>query len=75
MSRTKAKKTLREKEVRQQLQAYGVDVTGSGLDEAPAVYKDIYRVMEAQKDLVDVLGTFTPKIVRMCGDRRFFEVD
>jgi tRNA-splicing ligase RtcB len=75
MSRRRAKKTLKEGEVRQQLLAHGVDVTGSGLDEAPAVYKDIHKVMEAQKDLVEVLGIFTPKIVRMCGDRRFVEAD
>ncbi len=31
--------------------------------------------MESQKDLVDVLGSFMPKIVRMCGDESFDEVD
>jgi tRNA-splicing ligase RtcB len=31
--------------------------------------------MEAQQELVDVLGSFMPKIVRMCGDERFKEVD
>jgi tRNA-splicing ligase RtcB len=38
-------------------------------------YKNIHAAMEAQKDLVDILGTFSPKIVRMCGDNRFKEVD
>lgn len=28
-----------------------------------------------QKDLVEVMGSFMPKIVRMCGDERFKEVD
>jgi tRNA-splicing ligase RtcB len=32
------------------------------------VYKDIRNVMRYQQELVDVLGVFTPKIVRMCGD-------
>jgi tRNA-splicing ligase RtcB len=41
---------------------------GGGIDEAPMAYKDIQKVMHYQDDLVDVLGTFVPKIVRMCGD-------
>jgi tRNA-splicing ligase RtcB len=52
-----------------------VELIGSGLDEAPMVYKDIYQVMAYQQDLVEVLGSFMPKIVRMCGDQRFQEVD
>jgi tRNA-splicing ligase RtcB len=31
--------------------------------------------MAYQQDLVEVLGSFTPKIVRMCGDDKFQEVD
>jgi tRNA-splicing ligase RtcB (3'-phosphate/5'-hydroxy nucleic acid ligase) len=31
--------------------------------------------MSYQKDLVHVLGSFMPKIVRMCGDDKFQEVD
>ncbi len=68
MSRNRAKATLSKKEVSQFLKKKGVEVIGSGLDEAPQVYKDIHKVMAFQKDLVDVLGSFTPKIVRMCGD-------
>lgn len=75
MSRTKAKQTLSKNEVRKTLQKAGVEVIGSGLDEAPQAYKNIHQVMEHQKDLVEVLGTFTPKIVRMCGEERFHEVD
>jgi tRNA-splicing ligase RtcB len=29
------------------------------------MYKDINQVMNAQQDLVDILGTFQPRIVRM----------
>lgn len=75
MSRTEAKKTIDAKAIRSELRRAGVEVIGSGLDEAPAAYKNIVEVMEAQKELVEVLGTFTPKIVRMCGDPRFHEVD
>ncbi len=75
MSRTKAKQTLDAAFVANHLKEAGVHVIGSGIDEAPMAYKNIHTVMEAQKDLVDILGTFTPKIVRMCGDNRFKEVD
>ena len=67
MSRRKAKKNLSEKEVAQHLQKHGITLIGSGLDEAPMVYKDIRQVMQHQQDLVDIVGVFTPKIVRMCG--------
>lgn len=75
MSRTKAKNTLDHEEVNKFLADRGVKVIGSGLDEAPMAYKDIDAVMACQQDLVDVLGSFHPKIVRMCGDKGFFEVD
>jgi tRNA-splicing ligase RtcB len=39
------------------------------------VYKNIHQVMAAQQDLVEVLGSFMPKIVRMCGDEHLQEVD
>lgn len=67
MSRRKAKQNLSEKEVAQHLQKHGITLIGSGLDEAPMVYKDIRQVMQYQQDLVDIVGVFTPKIVRMCG--------
>jgi len=75
MSRTQAKKTLNKTEVINHINTAGVELIGSGLDEAPMAYKNIHRVMESQKDLVDVVGTFQPKIVRMCGDEKFHEVD
>ncbi len=75
MSRTQAKKTLDPTMVAEHLAEHGVELIGSGLDEAPQAYKDIHQVMDAQIDLVDVVGTFTPKIVRMCGDKYFKEVD
>jgi len=32
----------------------------------PGVYKDIEQVMAAQTDLVEVLGRFDPRLVKMC---------
>lgn len=67
MSRTRAKQTLSKKEVQRFIKKAGVTLIGSGLDEAPQVYKNIHEVMERQQSLVEVIGTFQPKIVRMCG--------
>lgn len=75
MSRTKAKQTILPGQVRKALKHAGVELIGSGVDEAPMAYKDIHRVMEYQKHLVEVKGSFMPRIVRMCGDERFKEVD
>lgn len=65
MSRSAAFKTIRREEVARNLEANRVTVIGSGLDEAPMVYKDIHTVMAAQTALVDVLAQFQPRIVRM----------
>jgi tRNA-splicing ligase RtcB (3'-phosphate/5'-hydroxy nucleic acid ligase) len=68
MSRSAAKNSITGKTMKQELKKNGVELTGGGLDEAPMAYKDIRNVMRYQEDLVEVLGVFTPKIVRMCGD-------
>ncbi len=68
LSRRKAKQMLSKKEVQQHLRHHGVKVIGSGLDEAPQVYKDIHQVMAHQTDLVEVVGSFTPKVIRMSGE-------
>ncbi len=38
---------------------------GGNVDESPQAYKDIETVVAAQSDLIDVLGKFTPRLVRM----------
>lgn len=65
MSRTKAKNSITQSELKKILKNEGVELIGGGLDEAPLAYKNIHDVMDAQRNLVDVLGTFLPKIVRM----------
>lgn len=75
MSRTRAKQTILQKDVNKVLREAGVELIGSGLDEAPMAYKDIHQVMDRQHELVEVMGSFMPRIVRMCGDDRFKEVD
>lgn len=68
MSRSAAKNSITNKMIKQELQKHDVDLLGGGIDEAPMAYKDIRKVMSYQDELVEVLGVFSPKIVRMCGD-------
>lgn len=56
-----------QSEVQKVLKAHEVELIGGGIDEAPMAYKNIAQVMESQRELVEVVGTFTPKIVRMDG--------
>lgn len=67
LSRKKAMDSISGYQLRKQLADHGVELMGGGLDEAPDAYKDIDKVMASQSDLVEVLGTFRPKIVRMDG--------
>jgi len=68
MSRKKANDTFRIQNTRQELKEKGVHILSAGSDEVPGVYKDIHQVMASQSDLVDIVGRFDPKIVKMCGD-------
>jgi tRNA-splicing ligase RtcB len=65
MSRSQASRTLAWGNVKEQLADSGVQVLSAGIDEAPAVYKDIHAVMAQQQDLVDVVARFDPRIVKM----------
>jgi len=65
MSRTQAKRAITPSDLKKVLKDHGVTLLGAGLDEAPMAYKDIRKVMAHQTELVDVVGTFMPKIVRM----------
>ncbi len=67
LSRTQAKKTLSQKLMNNYLAEHGISLIGGGLDEAPMAYKDIHQVMAHQRGLVEVVGTFQPKVVRMEG--------
>ncbi len=65
MSRTAALNKITAQQLKDELQKHGVKLIGGGLDEAPFAYKDIHTVMNAQKHLVDTVGLFYPKIVKM----------
>ncbi len=67
MSRSRAIASVTDKQFRDELKKFGVKLLGGGLDESPFAYKDIEVVMQSQKQLVDMVGKFTPKIVKMDG--------
>ena len=65
MSRTAAMRTITQNILKDELEKHNVKLIGGGLDEAPQAYKDIEVVMQSQKQLVDIVGKFYPKIVKM----------
>jgi tRNA-splicing ligase RtcB len=66
MSRRAALSSIPEAEWRRYLGERGVTLIGGSLDEAPQAYKDIETVVALQNgDLVDLVGRFSPRIVRM----------
>lgn len=67
MSRSRAMASVTDKQFKDELKKFGVKLLGGGLDESPFAYKDIDLVMQSQKALVDIVGKFTPKIVKMDG--------
>ena len=65
MSRTEAKnKFVRSVEMKK-LAKQGIEIMSCGVDEFPGSYKNIHQVMSQQTDLVEVIGEFHPKIVKM----------
>ena len=67
MSRSAAMKNISHEALTEELNRHGVKLLGGGLDEAPFAYKNIEVVMESQQALVEVVGKFVPKIVKMDG--------
>jgi tRNA-splicing ligase RtcB len=50
------------------LRERGVTLLGGGTDEAPQAYKRIEEIIAFQAELVDLVGEFRPKIVRMADE-------
>ncbi|MGI9014536.1 MAG: RtcB family protein [Phycisphaerales bacterium] len=65
MSRTQARNTQTWSAARRFLAERNVTLISAGLDEVPFAYKDIDEVMSQQRDLVDVIARFDPRIVKM----------
>lgn len=65
MSRKAAHNAFTWHETKKLLTERGVKLLSAGLDEAPMAYKDINTVMAAQADLVEPIGRFRPRLVKM----------
>ncbi|MCP4021703.1 MAG: RtcB family protein [Desulfobacteraceae bacterium] len=65
MSRNAAMKRFSFNDLQQILQKKKVFLISAGLDEIPMAYKDIKVVMNQQKDLVEIVAKFDPKLVKM----------
>lgn len=64
-SRSHAKQSFNWDHWRGELVRRGVKLLSAGIDEVPAVYKNIDEVMSQQTDLVRPIARFDPKIVKM----------
>jgi len=66
LGRDQASKTLSLEEFQYEMQGVRANVSQGTLDESPMAYKNIFEVMEMQKDLVDVVAHIKP-IVNLKG--------
>ncbi|MDL2344805.1 RtcB family protein [Deinococcus sp. MIMF12] len=65
MGRKAAERALNKRDVQAYLKERGITLIGGGVDEAPQAYKRIEEVIARQRDLVDVVAEFRPRVVRM----------
>jgi len=69
LSRTAAKKAFNYRQEIDKLALKGITVLSAGADELVGAYKDIDQVMDVQRDLVEPIAKFSPRIVKMCGSK------
>jgi tRNA-splicing ligase RtcB len=67
-SRRAAIESIPKRERDEYLHARGITLLGGGIDEAPQAYKRIEEIIGYQTELVDLVGEFRPKIVRMADE-------
>lgn len=60
LSRTKAKEILSLNDFHETMKGIVTNHTDDTLDESPKAYKDIFKVMELQKDLVEIIDRSIP---------------
>lgn len=70
MSRTKIAHTLCRQDLMFFLEQHGVELLSGSLCEAPMACKDIHKVMAAQAGLVEIVGRFEPRMVKMAPGER-----
>ncbi len=57
-------------EMNKHLRQHRITLIGGALDESPFAYKSLKQVMAFQEDLVEKIGKFTPRIVRMAKSKK-----
>ena len=65
ISRQEARNSISRHAMRKQLAEAGVELLGGTTEEAPGAYKSMREVMADAAPLVEIVGTITPRIVRM----------
>ena len=65
MSRLDARNSISRYALKKLLTEKNVTLIGGTTEEAPQAYKRIDKVIESQKELVNIEGTIIPRIVRM----------
>ena len=65
MSRLDARNCISRYALKKLLTEKNVTLIGGTTEEAPQAYKRIDKVIESQKELVNIEGTIIPRIVRM----------
>ena len=68
MSRLDARNSISRYALKKYLAENYVTLIGGTTEEAPQAYKDINKVIESQKELVNIEGMIIPRIVRMSED-------
>jgi tRNA-splicing ligase RtcB (3'-phosphate/5'-hydroxy nucleic acid ligase) len=68
MSRKAAINSISRSSRDQYLKDRKVTLLGGGLDESPQAYKSIEKVIASQLELIEVIGKFTPRIVKMANE-------
>lgn len=68
MSRKQAIGSITKTQRDAYLKERGVTLLGGGIDESPQAYKQISGIIDAQRDLIDVIGTLHPMMVRMADE-------
>lgn len=64
-SRSDCKNRFTRSAFQEQVASKGVKLIGGSVDESPIAYKNIEHVMGNQQELVETIGVFQPRIVRM----------
>jgi tRNA-splicing ligase RtcB len=65
MSRKAALQRVNKADRDRYLRSRNVTLLGGSIDESPQAYKPIEAIIAAQGDLVEILGRFEPRLVRM----------